>query len=104
MAQYPANYQWLTSQFGSVISAHQQLGKELVHAGPLDAKTCQLIKLAGAAATKAEGAVHSHIKRALKEGATPDEIYHTILLLTSTTGFPTAAAALSWARDIIEQE
>jgi AhpD family alkylhydroperoxidase len=86
------------------MKAHQKLGKKLKAAGPLDDKTGQLIKLAAAAASRSEGAVHSHIKRALKAGAKPDEVYHALLLLVSTVGFPTIAAALSWARDYIEKQ
>lgn len=81
---------------------HQELGKSLRQAGPLDEKNSQLIQLAAAAAIKTEGAVHSHVKRALDAGASPEEIYHAIILLTSTIGFPSTAAALSWAREIIE--
>ena len=32
---------------------------------------------------------------------TPDEIYHALILLTSTIGFPTVSAALSWTEDIL---
>jgi 4-carboxymuconolactone decarboxylase len=46
--------------------------------------------------------VHSHAKRALKAGAETAEIYHSIILLASTIGFPATAAALSWAREIVE--
>ncbi len=102
MAQYSENYQWLLQKFNTVMEKNQDLGKAVRDAGPIDEKNSQLVQLAAAAATKAEGAVHSHVKRALKAGATPDEIYHTIVLLTSTIGFPNVAAALSWARDIIE--
>ncbi len=104
MSQFPDNYKWITETFGEVMSAHQKLGKELQNAGPLDSKTSQLIKLGAAAASRSEGAVHSHIKRAIKAGATPEEVYHTLLLLVSTVGFPTIAAALSWAREYIENE
>jgi alkylhydroperoxidase/carboxymuconolactone decarboxylase family protein YurZ len=45
--------------------------------------------------------VHSHTRRALEAGATTEEIYHTIILLTTVIGFPTVSAALSWADDII---
>ncbi|HLA40834.1 MAG TPA: carboxymuconolactone decarboxylase family protein [Candidatus Glassbacteria bacterium] len=70
-------------------------------AGPLKGKNAQLIQLAGAAAARSEGAVHSHVKRALAAGAKPDEIYHAIILLASTIGFPAVAAALSWAREMV---
>ena len=102
-SQYPKNYKWLTTRFKKVLDAHQNLGKELQDAGPLDNKTAHLIKLAGAAANQSEGSVHSHTKRAIEAGASAEEIYHCLILLTSTIGFPNSAAALSWAREIIEK-
>jgi alkylhydroperoxidase/carboxymuconolactone decarboxylase family protein YurZ len=56
-----------------------------------------IIILAAAAAIRSEGSVHSHVRRAKEAGATPAEIRHALLLLTSTVGFPTVAAALTWA-------
>jgi len=102
MAEYPNNYSWMMNRFGKVLEAHQHLGKELQEAGPLDEKTSHLVRLAGAAASRSEGGVHSHVKRAKSSGASEDEIYHAIILLASTIGFPSTAAALSWARDILE--
>jgi len=90
------------TKFGKVMENHQELGKTLREAGPIKEKEANLIQLAAAAANKTEGAVHSHVRRALDAGATQEEIYHAIILLTSTIGFPAVAAALSWARDIIE--
>ncbi|MEN8232021.1 MAG: carboxymuconolactone decarboxylase family protein [Thermodesulfobacteriota bacterium] len=89
-------------KFSKVMEKHQDLGKAVREAGPIDEKNSQLIQLGAAAAIKAEGAVHSHVRRALDAGASPDEIHHAIILLTSTIGFPSVAAALSWAKDIIE--
>jgi len=103
MTQYSNNYSWLLEKFGAVMDRHQDLGKAIREAGPIDEKTAQLIQLGAAAAARAEGAVHSHVKRAMNAGASADEIYHAIILLTSTIGFPAVAAALSWARDIIEK-
>ena len=78
--------------------------KALHDAGPINEKTAHLIQIAAAAAIRSEGGVHSHVRRALKAKAKPAEIYHSIVLLTSTIGFPAVAAALSWARDILENE
>jgi AhpD family alkylhydroperoxidase len=103
MTQYTSNYAWLMAKFSKVIDNHQELGKALREAGPLNEKDANLIQLGAAAAIKAEGAVHSHVRRALAAGATPEEIYHAIILLTSTIGFPAVAAALSWVKDIIEE-
>jgi AhpD family alkylhydroperoxidase len=102
MTDYSANYSWLASKFETVLKSHQELGKALREAGPIDEKTGQLIQLAAAAAGRSEGGVHSHTKRALQAGATADEVYHSLILLTSTIGFPAVAASLSWAKDITE--
>jgi AhpD family alkylhydroperoxidase len=100
MTQYSENYKWLLQKFNTVMEKHQDLGKAVRDAGPIDKKNAQLIQLGAAAATRAEGSVHSHAKRALDAGATPEEIYHAIILLTSTIGFPAVAAALCWVKDI----
>jgi len=102
MNQHTDNYSWLVAKYSTVMEKHQDLGKALREAGPLSEKNTHLIQLAAAAATKSEGAVHSHARRAMEAGAGQDEIYHAIILLTSTIGFPAMAAALSWARDTVE--
>ncbi|MEN8142996.1 MAG: carboxymuconolactone decarboxylase family protein, partial [Thermodesulfobacteriota bacterium] len=71
--------------------------------GPIDEKTSQLIQLAAAAASRSEGSVHSHARRAFEAGASREEIYHALILLASTIGFPNTMAALSWAEDVIEE-
>jgi 4-carboxymuconolactone decarboxylase len=48
--------------------------------------------------------VHSHVRRAKAAGASPEEIYHALIALTSTIGFPTVSAALSWAYDVLEKK
>jgi alkylhydroperoxidase/carboxymuconolactone decarboxylase family protein YurZ len=58
------------------------------------------VQLAAAAAIRSEGAVHSHARRALAAGATPEEIQHAVIALTSTIGFPNVMAALSWINDV----
>ncbi len=101
MAEYPKNYAWIETKYAKAMKAHQALGAALLAAGPLKRKQAHLVQLAGAAAVRSEGAVHSHVRRALKAGAEPEEIYHTLVLLVSTIGFPAVSAALSWARDVI---
>ena len=93
----------LVQRFPDVLEAHENLGTAIRKAGPLDEKTLQLIQLAAAGSTGSEGAVHSHTRRALKAGATEDEIYHTLVALISTIGFPKVTAAISWSRDILNK-
>jgi AhpD family alkylhydroperoxidase len=101
MKEIPEHYVSLRKRFKKFIRIVDSLGKAAGEAGPLNEKTSQLIQLAAAAAIKSEGSVHSHTRRALKAGAKTGEIYHTIILLTSTIGFPAVSAALSWVDDVI---
>ena len=98
-----AHYQRLREQYTDFFAALESTGKAARKAGPLDAKTAHLVQLAAAAAIRSEGAVHSHVRRALEQGATAEEIRHAILLLASTVGFPAVGAALSWADDILSK-
>lgn len=95
-------YEGMASRFPEVIAAVDQLGATVRGSGPLDEKTGLLIQLAAAAAVGSEGSVHSHTRRAQQAGASPAEIYHTLLLLVSTIGFPQTMAAISWSQDILE--
>lgn len=101
---YPKSYTKLRERHPDLMAALDELGKTAKRGGPLTEKEAQLIQLAAAASIRSEGAVHSHVKRALAAGASAAEIQHAILLLTSTIGFPGVAAALSWAEDVIAKE
>jgi len=99
----PSFYKKANKKYPEIFTAVEQLGTTLRKAGPVDEKTAQLIQLAAAAASKSEGAVCSHARRALQAGASPEEIRHTLLLLVSTIGFPQVMAALSWVEEILEK-
>jgi AhpD family alkylhydroperoxidase len=96
-------YAQVRKRYPEYIAAVESLGELARSAGPLEDKTLQLVQLAAAAAARSEGAVHSHVRRGLKAGASADEIRHALLVLTSTIGFPTVTAALSWAEDILSR-
>ena len=98
------HYKDMSKMFPQVFSAVENLGTTVREAGPLDNKTAELIQLAVAAANQSTGAVHSHTRRAIEAGATEQEIYHSLLLLISTIGFPKVAAALSWVREILDKK
>lgn len=95
----PKHFNRLAKRYPEFTAAVERLGDTVKKAGPLEPKVAELIQLAAAAAVHSEGSVHSHARRARKAGATPEEINHAILLLTSTIGFPSVAAALSWVDD-----
>ncbi len=104
MPKLPAQYLGIQKRYKGVIKAVENLGKATKAAGPLNEKTARLIQLAAAASVRSEGSVHSHVRRAQAAGAKPGEIRHTIILLTSTIGFPSVSAALSWVDDVLESK
>jgi AhpD family alkylhydroperoxidase len=101
---YPGWYSFIKQNHGNFMKALENLGETVRQEGPLEAKTSHLIQLAAGAAIRSEGAVHSHVRRALKAGASPEEIYHAVILLTSTIGFPNTSAALSWVYDVLGEK
>ena len=103
-AKLPAVYTSIRKRYPELGDAIENLGRTTRTLGPVDEKTSHLVQLAAAAAIRSEGSVHSHVKRALEAGATEDEVYHAVILLTSTIGFPAVSAAVSWVDDIIRKK
>lgn len=104
MSEVPKKYKQFTEDFEHVAMAYEALGDAVHKAGPLDDKTRALIKLAISSGARLEGAVHSHTRKALKAGCTPDELRHTVMLALPTIGLPSMMAALSWVNDILEDK
>jgi 4-carboxymuconolactone decarboxylase len=101
MEQLPKPYQQFRKQYPGVYAAYTRLGETAAQAGPLEAKTRELVKLGMAAAIRSQSAVESHTHRALEAGAAPEEIEHALLLGINTLGFATMMAAFTWAADAI---
>ena len=91
-------------EFPATWEAYEALGKAASEAGPLDARTRRLVKLALAIGAGSEGAVHSHTRQGLAEGLDPKEIKQIAVLAITTLGFPSAMASFSWMRDILPDE
>ncbi len=104
MPKLPNQYTGIQKRYKGLMKAVENLGKAAKTAGPLNKKTSELVQLAAAAAVHSEGSVHSHTRRAVAAGAKPEEIRHAVILLTSTIGFPSVSAALSWADDVLERK
>lgn len=100
----PKHYEVMRTKHPAYIEAVETLGKAVRDAGPLPEKTLLLIQLGAAAANGSEGSVLSHARRAMKAGASLEEVYHALMGLTSTIGFPTVAAAMSWVRKNLEED
>lgn len=93
----------LAADHPGVWDRYADLGRACSDAGPIDGETKRLVKLAVAAGSGSEGAVHSHVRRALDEGVPPDALRHVAILSIPTIGFPNAMAALTWIDDLVEE-
>jgi len=100
---FPSHYTEMKEQFPEYFDAVEQMGNALREAGPIKEKCAHLIQLAASVAIRSEGGVHSHTRRAIEAGASAEEIRHSLILLTSTLGFPTVMAGMSWVNDILEE-
>lgn len=86
------------------MAAYESLSAATAGAGPLNAKSRALVKLALAIGAGREGAVHSHTRRALAAGCDSDEIRHVVLLGATTLGFPAMMAARTWVEDVLKSK
>jgi 4-carboxymuconolactone decarboxylase len=102
MSQIPKRYLKFKEDYSDVATAYESMGTAVHQAGPLDEKTRALIKLAVSTGARLEGAVHSHVRKAISAGASKEEMRHVVLLALPTIGFPSMMAALSWIDDINE--
>lgn len=100
-ADLPKPYVKLQNDHPDFFKAWDGVGNAVRSAGPIDRKTAHLIQLAASAAIRSEGAVHSHVRRALEAGATHVEIRQALMLTAPTIGFPNVIAALTWAADVV---
>ncbi|WP_404379532.1 carboxymuconolactone decarboxylase family protein [Caenispirillum salinarum] len=91
----------LAQKHPDVWKAYSALGEACAKAGPLDDNERRLVKLALAIGAASEGGVHSHCRRALAEGISPEAIQQVAILAIGTLGFPQAVAALTWIDDIV---
>ena len=100
----PVPFEQFVKRFPKAHAAYERLGAACHTSGPLDAKTRELVQLGMAIGIRSEGAVHSHVKKALGAGASPAEIRHAVLLGIPTLGLPTTVAAFTWVGDILDRQ
>lgn len=103
MSKIPSHYLKVKENHPEYIKAVEALGEAAKNAGPIDKKTAHLIQLGAAVTNRSEGSVHSHTRQLLGMGVGPDEIRHSVILLTNTIGFPNAMAGLTWVNDVIDK-
>src|SRR5208282_1064494 len=100
----PKTFRAFVTKFPEIGEAHEKVAQAVDKAGPLDRKTCELIKIGISMGAGLESAVKSHVRRALENGATTAEIEQAVLLGTNTRGFPATVAAWQWASEQIQRD
>ncbi|NDR55705.1 carboxymuconolactone decarboxylase family protein [Aliiruegeria sabulilitoris] len=92
----------IEQELPDVWSAYAALGEAVSKGGDLSARELRLVKLAYAIGAGSEGAVHSHVRRAVEEGIATRDLAQIAMLAISPLGFPRAAAAKTWIQDIVK--
>lgn len=99
----PATFKAFTERYPALGEAHQAVAAAVESSGPLDARLRSLIKIGICVGAGLESATRSHVRRALENGATAEEIEQTVLLAMNTCGFPRTVMGWRWAREQIER-
>ncbi|NBC17501.1 MAG: carboxymuconolactone decarboxylase family protein [Bacteroidetes bacterium] len=100
----PPRFRTFVDNHPAISDAYEQLGIAIKESGPLDDRTAQLVKIGIAVGMRHEGAVHAHTRKALDAGCTPEELRHAVVLATTTLGFPSMMAAMTWVDDVLEED
>jgi alkylhydroperoxidase/carboxymuconolactone decarboxylase family protein YurZ len=103
-AKVPQTFKDFITKFPELGAAHERVAQAVENAGPLDAKTCHLIKMGICIGAGLDSAFRSHVRRAIQQGATVQEIEQALLLAMNTVGFPRTVAAWQWAWQQIERD
>ena len=98
----PSAYEEFTARFPILGEAWELLRKAAEDAGPLDARTLRLIKLAISVGASRQGAVRSATRRAIADGISREEVEQVIASAASTIGLPATVAAFTWTGDILD--
>jgi 4-carboxymuconolactone decarboxylase len=99
----PKPYKQMHQTYPDLMQAYESFGKEAREAGPLSAREVSLVKLAISVGAGLEGAAHSHCRKALEAGCSPEDVRHVAVVSAPTIGFPTMMRARSWVEDVLEK-
>lgn len=99
----PKPYKQMHGTYPDLMQAYESFGKSAREAGPLSAREVSLVKLAISVGAGLQGAAHSHCRKALEAGCSPEDVRHVAVVSAPTIGFPTMMRARSWVEDVLEK-
>jgi alkylhydroperoxidase/carboxymuconolactone decarboxylase family protein YurZ len=100
----PSSYIKMQQDQPDLVRAYEALGAACAKAGPLDARTISLVKLAISLGAGLEGAAHSHARKAMAAGWKRDELLHVAHLCAPTIGFPSMMRSRNWLLEMLEEK
>ena len=77
-SKIPGTYRDLQEAFPEITQAHDRMATAVEGVGPLDEKTCALIKIGVSVGAGLESALRSHVRRAMQAGASQEEVVQAI--------------------------
>jgi AhpD family alkylhydroperoxidase len=101
MAGLPPAFAAMKDAYPAVWDSQSAMNQSCDEAGPLDARTRELIKVAVLAAAGHEQSVKGHTNLALEAGASAAEVRQAVLLAAGPVGIPAVAYGLSWVEDAL---
>lgn len=100
----PSTYQKMHEDFPEFMKAYEAMGQATRQAGPLTEREAAMVKLAISIGAGLQGGAHSHCRKALQAGCSPEELRHVAILAAPTIGFPTMMRAKSWVEDVLSKQ
>ncbi len=91
----------IRKRYPQVAEHFDLLDSDISAVGPLNFKEQLLVKLGIAIGIGSEGDIQNLSSQALKNGVTPEELRHAVLLAITTAGFPNMIVAMQWVEEII---
>ena len=102
-AERPRSWQRFAEQHPEIVVAYDTLSDVCRTAGPLDAQTVAIVKLAVSVGCGSERTVHAHAKKALRAHVEADALRQVALIALPTIGLPAALDALRWIDESIRE-
>lgn len=94
--------QSFAEQYPQIHAAMLEMQKQCALWGPLQARERALVELVVASVRMQASGVRAQTARALKQGITPEEVRHAILLTLGGCGYSSVMASLVWANEVLD--
>ena len=99
----PPSPETVGKHFPGVVEGHRALQAAAAQGGPLDERMRELILLGAFTVARQEGGFKSHCRRAVRAGATAEEVRQAVVItLSNVASIEVVADALLWAEEVIQ--